>query len=593
MLRLAALLGPTFRLQDVAALLQVTSGELLNAADEALANGIVANRGDRLAFRTSAIWQQVLDSVPSAVAHSLRADVERLLGSVSATDARSAALYQVAPADLAGTGADVVRGIAMRSGPGAAESLAIETIRDESHELPTGALGAVVAHVLIQRGRPKKAMTVAEQVAEDPDTDEKVRDRAKAAAVIARYLDGGVVPDPSAVDTSGPELTVAAHAAALTVAESRWVAADIDEAIRFSRIGLTANTSPEAVWLLAPWCTLADKLGALCRVGEATRTIDWLDQMVTRMDVPAHAAYPVIQRARLLLRQGRLDEAAEQGTAGLARAEGMGVTLAVPVALAVLASVAVRQGDTAAAARYVAACRSARQHVVTPPCPLPDWVELQLAMEQDGPQGVTELLYGQLAGLLWSPALFLDEPCAAAFFVRVGTAVGDSEIATSAVRLASRLAENNPRYPVLAAAAAHARGLYERNGMLLARAATRHPNPCAATMARVDLERLNAGQTLVLVAEKYEAPPLEAVVAGEEQRLTEWAALSPREVAVARLAAEGLTNQQIGRRLRVSPHTVNYHLRRIFRKLNLRSRVELARLFGHTDDTTLRGAAAG
>jgi hypothetical protein len=45
MLRLAALLGPTFRLQDVAALLRVTSGELLNAADEALATGIVANRG--------------------------------------------------------------------------------------------------------------------------------------------------------------------------------------------------------------------------------------------------------------------------------------------------------------------------------------------------------------------------------------------------------------------------------------------------------------------------------------------------------------------------------------------------------------------
>jgi hypothetical protein len=64
-------------------------------------------------FSTSAMWQQVLDSVPSAVAHSLRADVERLLGSAPDAASPGAALYQLAPADLAGSGADVVRGIAM------------------------------------------------------------------------------------------------------------------------------------------------------------------------------------------------------------------------------------------------------------------------------------------------------------------------------------------------------------------------------------------------------------------------------------------------------------------------------------------------
>jgi DNA-binding CsgD family transcriptional regulator len=591
MLRLAALLGPTFRLQDVAALLQVTSGELLNAADEALATGIIANRGDRLAFRTPTMWQQVLDSVPSAVAHSLRADVERLLGSLSVAVSGSAVLYQLAPADLVGTGADVVRGIAMQAGPGAVESLALDAVQGEGdNKLAAGALGVVLAHVLVQRGRPREAAAIADRVARDPDTDQTVRDRARAVAVIARYLDEGVPPDSSSVDTAGSEPMVCGHAAALVLSESRWVAGDIDGAVRLARIGMSALTSTEATWLLVPWCTLADKLGALWCVGEAKRTVDWLDQTVARFDISAHAAYPAVQRARLLLRQGRLDEAAEQATAGLARAEGMGVALATPVALAVLASVAVRQGDTSTAARYVAACQAARQRTVTPPCPLPDWVELQLAMEQDGPQAVAELLYGPQAGLLWSPALFLDEPCAAAFFVRVGMAIGDNEIATSAVRLAGRLAENNPQYPVLAAAAAHAQGLYERNVMQLARAATRHPSPCAATWARLDLERLNAGQPPVASTDKPR-PPLEPV-ADHERRPTGWATLSPRETAVARLAAEGLTNQQIGRRLRLSPHTVNYHLRRIFQKLNLRSRVELARLSGHVDET-LRGAAAG
>jgi DNA-binding CsgD family transcriptional regulator len=47
---------------------------------------------------------------------------------------------------------------------------------------------------------------------------------------------------------------------------------------------------------------------------------------------------------------------------------------------------------------------------------------------------------------------------------------------------------------------------------------------------------------------------------------------------VARLVAEGLTNREAAERLFVSPHTVNSHLRHVFAKLGINSRVELARL---------------
>ncbi len=57
-----------------------------------------------------------------------------------------------------------------------------------------------------------------------------------------------------------------------------------------------------------------------------------------------------------------------------------------------------------------------------------------------------------------------------------------------------------------------------------------------------------------------------------------WAALTAAELAVARLAAEGLTNREVADRLFVSPHTVNSHLRHVFAKLGINSRVELARL---------------
>jgi DNA-binding CsgD family transcriptional regulator len=55
-------------------------------------------------------------------------------------------------------------------------------------------------------------------------------------------------------------------------------------------------------------------------------------------------------------------------------------------------------------------------------------------------------------------------------------------------------------------------------------------------------------------------------------------ALTASERSVAEHVAAGLTNRETAAALFISPYTVDYHLRQIFRKLNLQSRVELARL---------------
>lgn len=52
--------------------------------------------------------------------------------------------------------------------------------------------------------------------------------------------------------------------------------------------------------------------------------------------------------------------------------------------------------------------------------------------------------------------------------------------------------------------------------------------------------------------------------------------LNEREMMVARLVATGQTNRQIGRRLNLSEHTVKNYLYRVFEKVGIRSRVELA-----------------
>jgi two-component system NarL family response regulator len=50
--------------------------------------------------------------------------------------------------------------------------------------------------------------------------------------------------------------------------------------------------------------------------------------------------------------------------------------------------------------------------------------------------------------------------------------------------------------------------------------------------------------------------------------------LTAREIEVLRLASDGLTNRQIGRRLGISENTVKNHIRNILEKLHLHSRME-------------------
>ena len=66
--------------------------------------------------------------------------------------------------------------------------------------------------------------------------------------------------------------------------------------------------------------------------------------------------------------------------------------------------------------------------------------------------------------------------------------------------------------------------------------------------------------------------------AGTSQELT------AQEAQVARLARDGLFNSEIGARLFISSHTVQYHLSKVFAKLGISSRGQLHRVLPDSRD---------
>jgi DNA-binding CsgD family transcriptional regulator len=107
----------------------------------------------------------------------------------------------------------------------------------------------------------------------------------------------------------------------------------------------------------------------------------------------------------------------------------------------------------------------------------------------------------------------------------------------------------------------------------------------AGTIARRARKRGRAHEALSAASELFErlgARVWAATAQGERDRVglrKSPATLTTTERRIATMAAQGLTNREIAAAAFVSPKTVEANLAKIYRKLGLRSRVELARHF--------------
>jgi DNA-binding CsgD family transcriptional regulator len=195
------------------------------------------------------------------------------------------------------------------------------------------------------------------------------------------------------------------------------------------------------------------------------------------------------------------------------------------------------------------------------------------------------------------------DPEAAVLLVRGALAADDRSRAVELAVATEQLAAAWPGDGDLAAAGVHVQGLIEQDPTVLERAARRYSSPLGRAWATEDSGAawVQRGNRDLAVARLQEAHALYKQLGAAEsaariraQLLASgirvrhwrqadrpafgWESLTDTERRVAHLVARGLTNRQIASQMYLSIHTIAFHLRRVYCKLDISSRVRLATL---------------
>jgi DNA-binding NarL/FixJ family response regulator len=369
----------------------------------------------------------------------------------------------------------------------------------------------------------------------------------------------------------------------------------------------TAQGSALRLWLPDAWKALI--LIVVARLDEAFALIDAGMQAAERDGISANVRIWSMLRCRALFCVGRLADAQAEAEAVIEMADEMGdgsYGYVNQIGVYVLGRVALHTGDAEGIARARRAATQLRQTLACPSSQrLGAWLMARVARAEGAPCLAAEadaLLLDPLApGPLAtsSPLMYADS----AALVRILLDAGKRQEAELAVGRLEAFAGLHPDFPFLDSAALHARALLDGDPDTALRAvalSAADPRPLVRASVIEDAERL------LPASRAAEAIPLletarvlyAAVGAGRDaarvrsllrirglrpgcvgpRSAPAWPELTESEFAVVTVVAQGATNREVAERLYLSAYTVNSHLRHVFAKLGIRSRVELARL---------------
>ena len=570
---------------------------------------ILLGRGGPAALAAGHLLQAAHSRDPASLAGLDQATAQTLPSSPqTAADLATRALELTPPSDPGALPRLVAAAEALAAAGrvGQAARIARDALARPLPAVQEARLRCVLAWVLCTSGLAQDASAEAGLVlARLPQLPGDLRDQAIIAQLQAL---AGMPAEPQAGRLAGTVLASARDhgdqviaAAHITRAVISWDKGRISQALESLGDAARSGTEvPADARHAQPLLALAAALVDLRRIDQADGILRAAGH--DKLHGIASEAVPPILRARIHLAAGRLADAAAEAEAALATAQTLAAHGYAWVARSVLGMIALRRGDLAAAARHIASRPASTPFAGIYARGETTLAQAQITEARTGPAAALGLIRDICADLPAHRGLLAAEPAAAAWLIRVSRAAGDEELAATVAHAAEALAGDNPGFGILATAAAHALGLAHRDPARLARAAAQHEDSWARASAAEDLGVLLAGKAdndqavrrLTEALDGYAQTGATADLARIRRRLRElgvsrrlrassavrpvsgWASLTDTECAASQLVAQGLNNQQIANRMYISIHTVACHLRHVFRKLNIGSRVELA-----------------
>lgn len=349
-------------------------------------------------------------------------------------------------------------------------------------------------------------------------------------------------------------------------------------------------------------------LSSVRRIDAARQVMQRVSAAVAAREDPKLKAIATLVNAMIALTVGDFVDAAAQSENGLRLAGEAGLTGWTPLGNLVMATTALRRSEVSTMILYANRLKEdavfGREML---PVGATAWTIVQITEAEKGPEQAASLARELLQSDSTIRSLLAADPAALPWLVRMMVNLDQHELARRAVDSGNRLAAENPDIQSIGPAVRHAAGILDADLDALRQAADEHIDAWARASTFEDIGVLltvahqdaQAAEHLELAMRSYGEMGsirdlsrvrrrLRCLNVNGPSQVRFWPAsrisgLTDTEYAVAKLVANGLTNGQAAKQMFLSRHTVAFHLRKIFQKTGVKSRLELAVIWNELD----------